>query len=305
MKIGKLREVNIRDLWKHEQYDFSNWLSQSENISALNEILGLNLVDVSTETFVGSYRCDLYAIDELTGAKVVIENQLEPSNHEHLGKAITYASGLDAKFIVWIVSHARQEHWSAVEWLNNNTNDDVNIFLIELHAYKIGDSLPAPYFEVIEKPNDFIKVANNNSDRINKSKHERLEFWNRFNEILTERGKPFNMRKATTDHWYDIAIGSSNSHLKIELVNKEGYIRIGAYMSDDKEIFDKLYEKRNMIENEMGLKLDWVRESTYGVSRIKYELKGLNFDNHSNYDKLINKIIDIATRMQKVFKKYM
>ena len=138
MEIGKLKEVDIRDLWKHEQYDFSAWLAEKENIESLNEVLGLTLTDISKEEYVGSFRCDLFAKDESTGTKVIIENQLEPSNFEHLGKIITYASGLDAKVIVWIVKQAREEHKSAIEWLNNNTNSDINFFLIELHAYKIG-----------------------------------------------------------------------------------------------------------------------------------------------------------------------
>ena len=146
MEIGKLKEVELRNLWKHEQYDFSEWLSQNENIELLNDILGLTLTDISKEVYVGSYRCDLVAVDESSGIKVIIENQLESSNHEHLGKIITYASGLDAQVVVWIVKNAKEEHRSAIEWLNNNTNSDINFFLIELHAYKIGDSLPAPYY---------------------------------------------------------------------------------------------------------------------------------------------------------------
>ena len=116
MAIGKLEEVDIRELWKHEQYDFSEWLSKKENIENLNDILGLTLVDISKETYVGAYRCDLFAKDETTGIKVIIENQLEMSNHDHLGKIITYASGLDAKVVVWIVKEAREEHRSAIEW---------------------------------------------------------------------------------------------------------------------------------------------------------------------------------------------
>ena len=293
MEIGKLKEVELRNLWKHEQYDFSEWLSQNENIELLNDILGLTLTDISKEVYVGSYRCDLVAVDESSGIKVIIENQLESSNHEHLGKIITYASGLDAQVVVWIVKNAKEEHRSAIEWLNNNTNSDINFFLIELHAYKIGDSLPAPYFEIIEKPND-----------LNKSQSERLIFWNRFNEILIDKGKPFNVRKATTDHWYDVAIGSSSSHISIELINKEKHVRIGLYMVDDKEYFDKLFANKDTIETQLGIKLEWQRECSGNVSRVKYKLPGLDYDNHSNYDELINKSIDIAANMQKVFKKY-
>lgn len=307
MNIGKFVEVDIRDLWKHEQYDFSEWLSKEQNIENLNDILGLTLVDISKEAYVGSYRCDIFAKDETTGTKVIIENQLEASNHDHLGKIITYASGLDAKVVVWIVKQAKEEHRSAIEWLNNNTNNELNFFLIELHAYKIDDSNPAPMFEVIEKPNGFIKntKAINNQDNLNKSQSERLEFWNKFNEVVEQNGKPFNIRKATTDHWYDVALGTSEAHISINLVNKSSYVVIDVYINDNKELFDKLMDKKDIIESELGFKLVWDRLDNGKASRIKYRIKGLNFDDHSNYEELMKEIIDKVIIMRSVFKKYM
>lgn len=307
MNIGKFVEVDIRDLWKHEQYDFSEWLSKEENIENLNDILGLTLVDISKEAYVGSYRCDIFAKDETTGTKVIIENQLEASNHDHLGKIITYASGLDAKVVVWIVKQAKEEHRSAIEWLNNNTNNELNFFLIELHAYKIDDSNPAPMFEVIEKPNGFIKntKAINNQDNLNKSQSERLEFWNKFNEVVEQNGKPFNIRKATTDHWYDVALGTSEAHISINLVNKSSYVVIDVYINDNKELFDNLMDKKDIIESELGFKLVWDRLDNGKASRIKYRIKGLNFDDHSNYEELMKEIIDKVIIMRSVFKKYM
>jgi len=298
LKLGRLEEVDVRKLWTHEQYDFSNWLAKEENIDLLNEALGLTLVDIEKEVFVGSYRCDIVANDETTGERIIIEN--------HLGKVITYASGLDAKVIVWIVKEAREEHRSAVEWLNNNTNKDINFFLIEIHAYKIGDSLYAPKFEIVEKPNDFIKTGKTQSGSgdLNKSQSERLIFWTRFNEIITERGKPFNIRKASTDHWYDIAIGTSAAHIGITLVNKENCIGVELYINDDKQIFDNLYQKKEKIENELGLSLDWQRLDGKKASRIMYRIPGLDFDNHSNYDELMNEIIDKAVAFSTTFKKY-
>lgn len=306
MGIGKLKEVDIRELWKHEQYDFSEWLSKKENIENLNEILGLTLVDISKETYVGSYRCDLFAKDETTGIKVIIENQLEVSNHDHLGKIITYASGLDAKVVVWIVKEAREEHRSAIEWLNNNTNSNVNFFLIEIHAYKIGESDPAPMFQVVEQPNDFIKnnKSTNRDESMNKSQSQRIEFWNQFNNVVIERGKPFNIRKATTDHWYNVAIGTSEAHIDITLVNKDSLIGVELYITDNKELFDKLYNRKDDIEQELGFKLDWRRLDNSKASRIVYHIKGLNFDDHSNYNELMNKTIDLAVLMRNVFKKY-
>ena len=305
--IGRLREVDVRELWKHEQYDFSNWLEKPENIEYLNDILGLTLTDVDKEVYVGPYRCDLVAKDETSGVTVIIENQLEGTNHDHLGKIITYASGLDAKVIVWIVTEAKEEHRAAIEWINNNTADDINFFLIEIHAYRIGDSSPAPKFEVIEKPNGFSKRGKTKSNKgeLNKSQSERLIFWEQFNQVVVERGKPFNLRKATTDHWYDVAVGSSDAHITIELVNKNGIIVVGLYINNNKALFDQLFKNKDDIEEKFGSPLIWDRLDTKKASRIQYSISGLNFDNHSNYTELMNRTIDVAVKMRNVLKQYM
>lgn len=306
-RIGKLTEVEVRKLWKHEQLDFSNWLAKEENIEYISEIIGLTLVDVEKEVYVGPYRCDIVAKDETSGITVIIENQLEGTNHDHLGKIITYASGLDAKVIVWVVTEAKEEHRAAIEWLNNNTNNDINFFLIEIHAYKIGDSEPAPKFEIVEKPNDFVKSSKKsfNGGEINKSQGERLAFWEQFNQVLISRGKPFNLRKATTDHWYDVAMGTSEAHITIDLINKNGCIVVECYISDNKELFDSFAEHKDEIESNLGFKLEWHKLEDKKASRIKYIIPGLNFDDHSNYDELMNKTIDTAVKMRDVFKKYM
>lgn len=303
--IGKLKEVDVRELWKHEQYDFSNWLAKEENLEYLNDILGLTLTDIDKEVYVGPYRCDLVAKDETSGILVIIENQLEVTNHDHLGKIITYASGLNAKVIVWIVKEAKEEHRAAIEWLNNNTSNEVNFFLIEVHAYTIGNSEPAPKFEVIEKPNDFVKRVNTPKENgeNERSKSERLIFWEQFNQILINRDRPFNVRKATTDHWYDVAIGTKEAHISINLVNKEKNVVIDLYIYNNKELFDKLLANKEDIEEQLGFSMEWDRLDGKKASRIKYSIPGLDFDDHSNYDELMNRIIDIAIKMRAVFKK--
>lgn len=306
-KLGTLKEVNIRELWKHEQYDFSNWLSKEENIQLLNDEIGLTLTDVNKEVYVGSYRCDLVAIDETTGDKVIIENQLEATNHDHLGKIITYAAGLGADTIVWIVKEAREEHRAAVEWLNNNTANEINFFLIELHAYQIDDSRPAPMLKIVEKPNDFVKNSKNNykDGDLNRSQSERLYFWNEFNKAVIERGKPFSIRKANTNHWYDIAIGTSEAHVGVSLISKSNYIAVELYINDNKELFDELFSYKDEIEKQIGFSLEWCRLDNKKASRILAYIDDLNFDNHSNYPELINKSIDMAINFKNVFTKYL
>ena len=306
MKLGKLKEINIRDVWAHEQHDFSKWLASDENIKELGDTLNLSLSDVETEKFFGSYRCDIICKDELTGKSVLIENQLEQTNHDHLGKIITYASGLDASVIIWIVADARQEHASAIEWLNNNTTDDVAFFLIEIHAYTIGDSSPAPMFKIIEQPNDFIKTTKSLSGKgnLSKSQTKRLEFWNMFNDILEERGKPFNKHKASTDHWYTVAIGSSQCHISIDLVNKEHKIRVGLWITDNKEMYDDLFSHKIEIEKVIGEELDWDRLDDKKASIISISIKGLNFDKQDNYMDLMNDAIDKVVMLRDAFKPY-
>lgn len=306
MNIGKLKEVDVRKLWRHEQYDFSAWLADEINLNYLNDILGLTLTDINTEVYVGPYRCDIVAKDETTNDVIIIENQLEPTNHDHLGKIITYAAGLNAKYIVWVVREAREEHRAAIEWLNNNSSQNINFFLIEIHAYQIGDSDPAPMFKVIEKPNNFIKGDKSNSKdgELNKSQSERLVFWEQFNQAVIEHGKPFNLRKATKDHWYDVSIGSSEAHIAITLVNKESRVGVELYIDDNKDIFDNLFLDKEKIEAEFGAKLDWQRLDDRKASRIKYYINGLDFDNHSNYKELDEQIIATAIKMRKIFKKY-
>ena len=306
VSLGRLKEVDIRDVWEHEQYDFSKWLSAPENIQELGDTLSLSLTDIETEKFVGSYRCDIICKDEITGKNVLIENQLEPTNHEHLGKIITYASGLDAAVVIWIVKEAREEHSSAIEWLNKHTDESLSFFLIEIHAFTIGDSKPAPQFRIIEQPNDFAKMVKevSKNTELNESQTCRLEFWNMFNEVIEERGKPFNKHKASTDHWYSVAIGSSKCYINIDLVNSEHKIRTSLWIPDNKDLFDKLNLEKENIENDAGIQFDWDRIDNKKASRICTYIDGLDFENQTNYKDLMNKIIDNVVLYKKVFSKY-
>ena len=303
MKLGKLKEIDIRKVWSHEQYDFSKWLASEENIQELGDTLNLSLTNVETEKFVGNYRCDILCKDELTGQTVLIENQLESTDHDHLGKIITYASGLDASVVVWIVSSARDEHASAIEWLNKHTDDGLAFFLVEVHAYTIGDSAPAPQFKIIEQPNNFAKNAKvlaQKGDLSDRERH-RLEFWTQFNDVLEQRGKPFNKCKATTDHWYCVAMGTSECHISIDLVNREHKIRVCVWIDNNKDLFDKFFENKDQIESVLGFELSWQRLDDKKASLVATYLPDLDFKHQENYPKLMNDAIDTAIAMRKAF----
>lgn len=306
MKLGKMKEVDVRSVWSHEQYDFSKWLATEENMQELGKVLNLSLTEIETEKSVGNYRCDILCKDELTGKTVLIENQLETTNHDHLGKLITYASGLDASVVVWVVADAREEHASAIEWLNKYTTSDVDFFLLEIHVYAIGDSSPAPMFRVVEQPNDFAKMSKTAvRGEWSESQTCRYEFWNRLNDALDRKGRPFNKHKASTDHWYSVSVGSSQCHISMALVNKEHKIRVGFWTPDNKEMFDELSRHRNEIETSFGAPLKWDRLDGKKAAVISSDIPGLNFGKQDNYPQLIDESIERVVKLREAVKPFL
>jgi hypothetical protein len=304
--LGKFKEVSLREIFPHEAHDFTQWLSKEENIQEINKIIGLSLVDIKTEVSIGNKRCDIVAKDEFTNKKVIIENQLEKTNHDHLGKIITYASGLNASVIIWIVKKANLEFSGAIEWLNNNISEDISFFLLEVKLYQINDSLPAIQFEIIEKPNDFIKSSSSekNNDKLRDSEKGRIAFWSLFNEVMEER-KEFNIRKASKDHWYDFAIGTTRCHLSVELLNQKNKVRINLLIRDDKQLYDSLNDNKKQIEIDLPFNLEWYKSENIKTTRVSTYLDGFSFDSQEDEQKkLSNKIIDILVQFRKHFKKY-
>ena len=155
INLGKLKEIkDLRKVWPHEALDFTPWLAEEDNLTLLADAVGLEITVDETESSVGDFNVDIYATETGTDRKIIIENQLEDTNHERLGKLITYASGKSADIVIWVVKRAREEHRSAIEWLNSHTDDSACFFLCEIKLYKIDDSNMAVKFEVIEKPNE-------------------------------------------------------------------------------------------------------------------------------------------------------
>lgn len=307
-KLGKLVEVPLREVWKNEERDFSSWLAEPENLNELGNILGLSLTDIEREKHVGVFESDIVCKDEVSGETVVIENQLEATNHDHLGKIITYASGLDAAVVVWIVSKAKPEHASAIQWLNTHTDDSLSFFLIEIKAYKIGNSEPAPQFNVVEQPNDFVrnsKKERNSFERNNARKAEQLAFWEQFNDVIEERGRPFNTRSPRPQHWYNVAAGSSDCHISVTLVNSENKMGVELYIPRKKELYNSLFEHKEQIESAIGHELVWMPLEDKLASRVVTYFSGLDFDHKENYRELMDKAINEVVLFLKGFKPFL
>ena len=306
MQLGKIEEVDLRRIWPNEARDFTPWLANPDNLAQLSDVIGLTLVDPDTEVSVGAYSSDIHCKTSPDNRTVVIENQIENSNHDHLGKTIVYASGLDAKIVIWIVKNARSEHASAVDWLNEHTDSDIGFFLIEVKAIKIGDSVPAPQFRIIQKPNDYMKIAKSNTDKeLTRSQTGRYEFWTQMNDYIQNSDYKLRTRTPSYDHWYDFSIGSSKYHLSVCLLDREKKIRVGLWISDDKTVFDKLLDKKEQIESKIDFKLEWDKKDNNKASSINSYIDNFSFDNTENYEKLDDEICRRLVLFDKVLRQYL
>ncbi|MDY4079849.1 MAG: DUF4268 domain-containing protein [Clostridium sp.] len=305
INLGTLKEItDLRSVWPHEALNFTPWLA--ENVDLLADAVGLDITVDETESSVGDFNVDIYASETGTDRKIIIENQLEDTDHDHLGKLITYASGKGADVVIWIVKHAREEHKAAIEWLNNHTDEKIGFFLCEIKLFQIGDSQIAPSFNVVERPNDWTKEVKKTS-AANPIQQQRMEYWQNFNDYAfknSEFSKAFNHRKPTTDQWMDFSIGSSAYHISVTQIQKKNAIGVELYINDDKELFKNLYSYKDEIEESMGLHFDWRELPERKASRIIFE-KAVNFDNKDKWLEQFDWIMDVCLKIKKVFKKYL
>lgn len=303
-KLGKFIKVNLREIWKHEALDFTQWLAQDENLELLAQELGIELMSARTEVKVGQFAVDILAIDDNEN-RVIIENQLEQTNHDHLGKVITYAAGLQAETIIWIVSKAREEHQLAVSWLNENTNEKLNCFLIEIEAWQIDDSAPAPRFNILAKPNNWVKTVRSGTDKISETKLQQQDFWDKVKEYGEMNAKVVkSWQKARPQHWYNISIGTSKAHLALTLNSVKNQIGLELHIPDNKDLFQKLFTKQEMIESQLGYKLDWQELPDKKASRVIIT-KVADFRDESQQDNIIKWAVEKADEFARVFKKYL
>lgn len=305
MELGTLKEItDLRSVWPHEALNFTPWVA--ENIDLLADTVGIDITVDETESDVGDFSVDIYASETGTDRKIIIENQLEDTDHDHLGKLITYASGKGADIVIWIVKHAREEHKAAIEWLNNHTDDKIGFFLCEIKLFQIGNSCIAPTFTVIERPNDWAKEIKS-AVSSNPTQQKRLEYWQAFNDYAfnnTDFCKAFNKRKPSTDHWMNLSIGSSTCHIGISQIQKRSSITIELYINDDKDLFRMLLSHKNEIESDMGIPLDWRDLPERKASRIIVE-KTVELENKEKWNEQFSYIMDICLKMKKAFKKHL
>lgn len=303
--LGTLKKItDLRSIWPHEALNFTPWVA--ENVDLLADAVGLDITVDETESSVGDFNVDIYASETGTDRKIIIENQLEDTDHDHLGKLITYASGKGADVVIWVVKHAREEHKAAVEWLNNHTDDKIGFFLCEIKLFQIGDSQIAPAFTVVERPNDWTKEIRKTASA-NSTQQQRLEYWQAFNDYAftdANFSRIFNKRKPTTDHWMDFSIGSSACHIAVSQIQKRKAVDVELYINDDKELFKSLFAHKDEIENNMEMELEWKELPERKASRILIE-KTVDLDDRATWPEQFDYIMDTCIKMKRAFKRYL
>lgn len=271
MKLIKQKQISPRKMWPNEALNFTPWLA--ENITELGEKIGLELEVVGQEVSVGPYSADILAKDIDTDDYVVIENQLEKTNHDHLGKSITYASALNAKTIVWIATDFTEEHKKALDWLNDNTNEDFAFWGIQLELWQISEETASMRLNIVSRPSTSVKTIKSKTSNESESRNIQLEFWTKFREKLLATKKIPSLRTPQPHYWFDVTIGRSNIHLSNTCSPQKNTVGVRLYIRSSAVdvYYPALEAKKAEINKALGCEPTWnpnpdARDKTIAIS---------------------------------------
>ena len=307
-KFGELKKLSLRTVWQNEARDFTPWLAK--NIEKLGEALGMELELTQQEASVGSFSLDLLAKDLGTNQTVIIENQLETTDHDHLGKLLTYAAGFDASAIIWIADGIRDEHRQALEWLNQRTDTETQFFGVVVEILQIDDSNPAFNFKLIVSPNEWQKDKRQRSDRRLSAKAEAYrDYFQLLINELREKHRFTGARKAQPQNWYSFASGFSGITYDASFA-MGNRVRVELYIAStdtekNKELFDRLAKEREKIEGKFGEPLEWERLDEKRASRIGVYHSASIEDDEETLTEVRAWTIEHLLKLKKVFTSYL
>jgi hypothetical protein len=278
--LGRLRKVDLREAWASESSGFTPWLAQENNLKLLGETIGIDLELESQEKEVGPFRADILCKDTANDSWVLIENQLARTDHTHLGQLLTYAAGLNAVTIVWIAERFTEEHRAAMDWLNERTDEKINLFGLEIELWRIGDSPIAPKFNIISQPNDWsrtVQKAAEGGGEVSAHKQFQLRLWTAFKAYMEDQDSFVRCQKPLPQHWTNHAIGRSGVHLCsiVSTANsvkdaKGPEIRVELYMDGPgaKQEFAALERQKVALEEALGFPLTWRNPENKAMCRL-------------------------------------
>jgi len=304
MELGILKTMTPRKKWNHEERDFTPWLA--ENINELSKAVGIELEVENIEVAVGPYSADILAKDTGTGEFVVIENQLEKTNHDHLGKAITYASVLDASTIIWLATDFTEEHKKALDWLNDHTNDDMSFYGVQLELWQIDDSKPALRFNIISKPNLAVRQAARSMaiEELSDKRKFQYDFWVKFRDKLAKTKKIPSLHTPRPQYWFDIALGKTDIHLSNTCNTDENSVGIRVYIGNKiaDTMLPYLESRKEEIEKSLGESLSW-NPNPDNRDKVILLLHPTDFNKPEKVDEAIDWLIEKSIKFREVFSK--
>jgi hypothetical protein len=299
MTISRLTKVSLRELWKHEAHGFTQWLS--ENLDLLGETLDFEITLVEREAAAGPFSADILAEDQ-DGNYVVIENQLEQTNHDHLGKLITYLSNLDAKTAIWVTSDPRPEHERAIHWLNETLPADTAFYLVKVEAYQIENSDPAPLFSIVAGPTPESKQVGMQKKDLAERHVLRLEFWKQLLEQAKTETPSFANRSPSKDNWISTSAGKSGFSYSYVIRMDDAQVDLYIDRGDgetNKRLFEMLYARKDQIEEAFGKPLDWQKLEEKRGCRIRYVIEGSGLQEKDRWADLQGRMIEALVKLQK------
>lgn len=304
--LGHLSKVPLRQAWRHEALDFTPWLAEEANLNLLAEELGLSeLVLTATEHPVGDFNVDILCSNG--DETVIIENQMEATNHDHLGKIITYAAGVNARQIIWVAASFRPEHLAALEFLNENMAADLGFFAVRIELWRIGNSPLAPKFNVVARPDNWTRAEREQAKATTEAsptKQLQLRFWKSLVAYLAEHAPGIRPQTPRPQHWLNNTIGRSGFRLNMTVNTRDDRLTTEVYIGADnaKDQFDRLAEEREEIEQELGFTLDWQRLPEATACRIAAVLEGAKLDDDGRWPEYHQWFASRLTRMDKAFR---
>ena len=289
-------------------------MASAENLQLLGDAIGIELELEAQEKNVGPFRADILCKDTATNHWVLIENQIERTDHTHLGQLLTYAAGLKAVTIVWVSRRFTDEHRAALDWLNEITDGRFNFFGLEIELWRIGDSPIAPKFNIVSQPNDWSKTvaagASQVENTLTDSKLLQREFWTAFREFVKDKDSSIKTTKALPQHWMNIAIGRTGIRLcavaslwdSVNETYDSHELRAELALDDtnSKTFFEQLQAQKEDIENEIGEQLNWYNPAEKRVCRI-FVREGANLQDKEDWPKQHAWLLEKLELLYKVF----
>ena len=304
--LGTLEKVDLREVWESENEDFTPWLAREENINKLGQKIGLDLEVEAQEKRVGKFRADIICKDINTDNWVLIENQLEKTNHGHLGQLLTYATGLDAVTIVWVAATFNEEHKATLDWLNKITDENYNFFGLEIELYKIEDSKIAPKFNLVCQPDNWSQSISREAKRIeqgevSETKLKQYKFWTELGKELQAADTPLKLQKVYPQHWTNIAVGKTGVHLGATFNTQQERVSAQLYIIKNKNWFKELESQKDIIEKELGEKLSWQLLPEKAASRIALYRSNSDIENTDDWKEMLKWLVLKLEKLRIVF----